>query len=109
MPHRAIIRRIALATLAAIGLCAPTLAAPKRKNPRLLDSVDDWGRPWVDCTFSLYKRLAAYRAQLKAKGQLPPTLEFALGTDIALRKVFKNKAWFKGEFTTQVAISAAKG
>ena len=100
---------LALAMIVAFGLCAPTHAAPKKKNPPLLDSVDDWGRPWVDCTFSMYKRLAAYRAQLKAKGQLPTTLEFALGTDIALRKVFKNKAWFKGQFTTQVAIAAAKG
>jgi len=95
----------------AVLLCAqyPAQAAEAGKDTSLLNTVDDWGRPWVDCTYSLYKRLAAYRAELKEKGELSARWQFAIGTEISLRKVFKNKAWFKGNLSTQVTISAAKG
>lgn len=103
--------RFAVLLVAACALCGPAPAQPagKVQDTSLLNTVDDWGRPWVDCTYSLYKRLAAYRTALADKRELPKQLQFALGTEISLRKVFRNKAWFKGELSTRVSIAAAKG
>ena len=62
----------------------------------------------MDCTYSLYERLATYRETLAQRGELPTKWEFAVGAQISLRKVLRNKAWFKGNFATEVRIQAAR-
>lgn len=74
-----------------------------------LDTTDDWGRPWGDAASSFYRRLDAHREHLAGQGVPADQMEFAVGTEITLEKVFRPKIWFKGDFSGRAAISAAKG
>lgn len=76
---------------------------------RWVDCCDEWGRPWGDCGSDFYGRLDAQRRHLAAQGISPEKMEFAVGTEISLRKVFRPKIWFKGDFSGEVSLSAAHG
>ena len=74
-----------------------------------LDTTDEWGRPWGDAASSFYRRLEPHRAQLAAQGVAPDDLEYAVGTEISLQKVFRPKIWFKGDFSGSISLEAARG
>jgi hypothetical protein len=74
-----------------------------------LDTTDDWGRPWGDAASSFYRRLETHREFVAAQGVPSDKMEFAVGTEITLQKVFRPKIWFKGDFSGRVSITAAKG
>ena len=79
------------------------------KNPDgvpWLDTNDDWGRPWGDAANHFYRNLEAAGA---APGAAAGEMEFAVGTELSLRKVFRPKVWFKGSFGSPVALEAARG
>ena len=73
------------------------------------DTTDDWGRPWGDAASSFYRRLETHRGHLAAQGIDPDKMEFAVGTEISLRKVFRPKIWFKGDLTGTATLEAARG
>ncbi len=74
-----------------------------------VDTNDEWGRTWADAASDFYDRLDAQRARLAAQGVPADAIEFAVGTDSSLRKVFQPKLWFKGDMSGAVQIEAARG
>lgn len=76
---------------------------------RWLDTTDEWGRPWGDAASDFYDRLDDQRAALGAQGVAPDAMQFAVGTETSLRKVFQPKLWFKGDLTLTVSLEAARG
>jgi len=76
---------------------------------RWLDTTDDWGRPWGDAASSFYRRLEICRRHLAGQGVRSDKMEFAVGTEMSLQKVFRPKVWFKGDMSGSVRIEAAGG
>ena len=74
-----------------------------------LDTTDDWGRPWGDAASSFYRRLEVHRQWFAEEGTDAARMQFAVGTEISLRKVFRPKVWFKGDMSGRVSIDAARG
>ena len=74
-----------------------------------LDTTDEWGRPWGDAASDFYHRLDDQRRLLKKQDVNRDRLQFAVGTEISLRKVFRPKVWFKGGFSGVVFLEAARG
>ncbi len=73
------------------------------------NSIDDWGRTWADAASDFYDRLEGYRTALIARGEDPATMQFAVGVETSLRKVFQPKLWFKGDLQPSVTLYAARG
>ena len=71
-------------------LCATSVAAQDLSNNPAdvpwLNTNDEWGRAWGDAANLLYKNLEAHRKVFGGD-----RLQFAVGTEIALRKVFRPK------------------
>ena len=74
-----------------------------------VDTIDHWGRPWGDAGCEFYRKLDAQRAHQAAHGVPAEEMQFAVGTEIALRKVFRPKLWFTGDLSGAVTVKAAKG
>ena len=95
-------------SLVFVLLCATSVAARDLSiNPAgvpWLNTNDEWGRAWGDAANQFYKNLEAHR---NVHGG--DRMQFAVGTEIALRKVFRPKVWFKGNFSGSVSITAARG
>ena len=79
------------------------------KGVRWMDTTDDWGRPWGDGASSFYRRLEAHRQRPAGRSVESNRMEFAVGTESSLRKVFRPKTWFKGDMSGRVALGAARG
>ena len=105
--------RIKLTLAVTLALCAGTAMcsdpAHNEQGVRWLDTTDDWGRPWGDAASSFYRRLELHRQALAEAGVASNSMQFAVGTDISLRKVFRPKTWFKGDLSGRVTIEAARG
>jgi glycosyl hydrolase family 123 len=87
-------------------------AADVTLNPKgipWVDTIDHWGRPWGDAGCDFYRRLDAQRKHQAAHGVPAGEMQFAVGTETALRKVFRPKFWFTGDLSGAVTIRAAKG
>ena len=69
-------------------LCATSVAPQDLSNNPAgvpwLNTNDEWGRAWGDAANQFYKNLEAHR---KVHGG--DRMQFAVGTEIALRKVFR--------------------
>ncbi len=95
-------------SLVFVLLCATSVAAQDLSNNPAgvpwLNTNDEWGRAWGDAANQFYKNLEAHR-NVHGGDQM----QFAVGTEIALRKVFRPKVWFKGNFSGSVSIMAARG
>ena len=92
--------------------CATVMAADLSKNPvgvPWVDTTDEWGRPWCDAASDFYKRLDVQRKSLASQGIATDQIQFAVGTELSLQKVFRPKLWFKGDMSGSVTIEAARG
>lgn len=69
--------------------------------PPGMNSCDPFGLPRESQQSQFEAKTAAY---LKAH----PDANFALGVETPVRKLFRDKLWFRGAFTNQVALSAAR-
>lgn len=113
--HHGWIWRIRILTallFASFGTGENAMSSDLQKNGQglsWLDTTDDWGRPWGDAASSFYRRLDSHRELLAGQGVASNKMEFAVGTEITLQKVFRPKVWFKGDFSGGASISAAKG
>ena len=89
-------------------LCATSVAPQDLSNNPAgvpwLNTNDEWGRAGGEAANQFYKNLEAHR--IVHGGD---RMQFAVGTEIALRKVFRPKVWFKGDFSGSVSITAARG
>jgi hypothetical protein len=79
----------------------PSLPAEERA---LRDTVDHWGLPFAD---QLRRFTAAVATQRQHLGAAAPQ-GFVVGVQHGLEKVPKNKYWFKGRYSNEVAIEAAQ-
>ena len=70
----------------------------------LLSGICHWGLPFSDQVRRLQAGEEAIRSEL---GDKAPQ-NFVIGIQHSLEKVPLNKYWFKGRFTTRVALSAAR-
>lgn len=68
------------------------------------DTVDHWGLPFSD---QLRRFIKARTNQQQALGNKAPK-NFIVGIQHSLEKVPLNKYWFKGQYTTEANLSAAK-
>ncbi len=94
-----------------LALTAETGADATRNEAGVpwVDSTDNWGLPWGDAASGFYGRLEDQRRALAAQGVATERIEFAVGTESSLRKVFRPKLWFKGDFSGSVKLDAARG
>ena len=93
-------------------LCLTTMGADLSKNAAgvpWVDTTDEWGRPWADAASDFYGRLDKQRRLLADQGVPAERMEFAVGTELSLRKVFRPKLWFKGDLSGSVHLEAARG
>jgi hypothetical protein len=74
-----------------------------------IHTTDDWGVPFADAATMFYSKIEQHRTWLAAQGVPADKMEFAVGTETSLRKVFHPKLWFHGEMTGVVRIAAARG
>lgn len=97
---------------AAVLLGATALAAPPDQKivdslppaeRAIKDTVDHWGLPFSD---QLRRLEAAAQAQREHLGALAPK-GFVVGVRHGLEKIPKNKYWFKGRYSNEVALEAA--
>ncbi|MBM3335153.1 hypothetical protein FJY63_10875, partial [Candidatus Sumerlaeota bacterium] len=72
------------------------------------NDVDHWGLPFSDQKRRFDKAFAAFEAKYRNAHPGAGPLNYALGVETALRKVFRNKWWFKGEMTDAVSLSACR-
>lgn len=87
-------------------------AADLPKNNRGIEwihSVDNWGVPFGDGATMFYAGVEKHRVWLAGQGTPADKMEFVVGTEISLRKVFTPKWWFRGSMTGQVDLAAARG
>lgn len=95
-----------------ILLAAVASAADLSKNEQgvaWLDTTDEWGRPWCDAASDFYLKLEDQRRLLESQGVNSGQMQFVVGTEISLRKVFRPKVWFKGDFSGKAVLEAARG
>ena len=89
-----------------------TIATDLEKNPvgiPWIHTTDDWGRPWCDAASDFYDRLDDQRQHLARHGLPADQMDFAVGTEHALQKVFRTKLWFRGDMSGSVRLQAARG
>jgi len=71
----------------------------------LFRSPDNWLRGRYDQKASLKRRAEAF---LKSKNISKEKVDYLLGVENSLKKVFKDKYWFKGKITDEVFLYSAK-
>lgn len=104
--------RYTVHSLACCILVCGIAFADNTLNPRgipWVDTIDHWGRPWGDAGCEFYRRLEGQREHQDAHGVPAGTMQFAVGTESCLRKVFRPKLWFTGDLSGSVSLQAAKG
>ncbi len=72
------------------------------------NDVDHWGLPFADDVRRFDKGCAAFEAKLRQKRPDAPPLNYVVGIETALRKVMRNKWWFKGQITDTANLSACR-
>lgn len=103
------IRTVSIAVLGMAGIVLSADLTHHENGIEWLHTTDDWGRPWGDACSSFYRRLEMHRELLANQGISPDQVEFAVGTENSLQKVFRPKMWFRGDFSGAVEIAAARG
>ena len=107
----------AVSVLLGLLLCIshPSLAQKKKSTPTfppaeeaIKNDVGPWGLPFADLKRKLDKGFAAFDAAYEAAHPKAAPLSYAVGIETSLRKVFRNKWWFKGEITDTVRLSACR-
>lgn len=74
-----------------------------------IHTTDHWGIPFADAATMFYARVEQHRTWLAQQGVPPEKMEFVVGTETSLTKVFRPKLWFHGEMAGAVKIAAARG
>ena len=88
--------------------CPPT-SAEEKKTPLRRNSLDDWGTGFSDCLERHTKGVAHFAsAYRKQREDAPETLDYVLGVESPLRKVFKDKLMFHGRYEPEIRILAAR-
>ncbi len=103
---------LALAGLILCAMAGGALAADATKNPHGIEWIhwtDHWGVPFGDAATMFYTGLERHRSWLAEQGTPPTKMQFVVGTESSLRKVFRQKWWFKGAMTGEVSLAAARG
>jgi hypothetical protein len=72
------------------------------------NDVDPWGLPFSDQKRKFDAGFAAFEAKYKQAHPDAGPLNYVVGIETSLRKVFKTKWWFKGEMTDVAALSACR-
>jgi hypothetical protein len=98
----------AMSTLTSALAAAPAddklLQSLPPEERAIKDTVDHWGLPFADQLRRLSAAVATQREQL---GALAPK-GFVVGIQHGLEKVPKNKYWFKGRYSNEAVIEAAR-
>ncbi|MBN1341737.1 MAG: DUF4091 domain-containing protein [Phycisphaerae bacterium] len=91
---------------------ASLLAADAHKNDQGVDWIDwtdNWGVPFGDAATMFYANVENHRKWLADQGVPADKMQFVVGAETSLRKVFRPKWWFHGDMTGQVHLAAARG
>jgi len=75
-----------------------------KEEQAMKDEVDHWGLPFSD----QLRRFIDARSQLKKHLGIETPKNFLLGLQHGLEKVPLNKYWFKGKYTNEITLTAAK-
>jgi len=106
-----------LSTFTVVGLVTCFLithlfAADATKNEHgvpWIHTTDHWGVPFGDAATMFYAKVEEHRTWLARQDVPAEKMEFAVGTETSLTKVFRPKLWFRGAMTGTVQIAAARG
>jgi len=102
--------RMTLLLVCSIFFAALSGSAEEKKKPYRRNSLDDWGVGFFDClerhTKGCDQFAEAYRGQAE---DAPETLDYVVGVESPLRKVFKDKFMFHGRYAPTAHIYAARG
>ena len=104
-------------TMVLIGLLAGVLATAafaadpthNEQGIEWIDTTDHWGVPFGDGATMFYQNVEGHRTWLAEQGTPADAMQFVVGTETSLRKVFRPKWWFRGQMTGGVEIAAARG
>ncbi|MCK5113760.1 MAG: DUF4091 domain-containing protein [Phycisphaerae bacterium] len=80
------------------------LATLPKKEQEMKDDVDHWGLPFADQLRRFIKARSQLQDQLGAKAPK----NFLVGIQHGLEKVPLNKYWFKGKYTNEINLTAAR-
>ncbi len=103
---------IAVTILAAVMVGGTAMAADADKNDQgipWIHTTTDWGVPFADAATMFYAGIEQHRVWLAQQGVAAEKMEYAVGTETSLTKVFRPKLWFHGAMTGSVRIAAARG
>ncbi|NOZ21137.1 MAG: DUF4091 domain-containing protein [Planctomycetes bacterium] len=108
-------RTVLLTVLATFLIANVSTAQKKKKLPdfppaemAIKDNVGPWGMPFSDLKNKFDRGFALYQEKYKQAHPDVEALNYVLGIETSLRKVFRNKWWFKGEITDMASISACR-
>jgi hypothetical protein len=97
----------AAAALLVVTCCSATFG--EQKQPLQRNSLDDWGMGFSDCLERHTNGCRDFAAAYQAKsGGNPATLEYVLGIESPLQKVFKDKFMFHGRHEPEIRLAAAR-
>ena len=103
---------VVLVGVTVLALASGAFAVDATKNDQGIEwihTTDHWGVPFGDGATMFYADVEQHRTWLAEQGTPAGKMEFVVGTEISLRKVFRQKWWFRGKMTGQVEIAAARG
>jgi hypothetical protein len=92
----------AMLWLCASAAMAVTVDSLPEAEKAIANDVDPWGLPFSD-------QLRHFQAEFsRFQATSPGEKSYALGWETGLRKVFKTKYWFKGQFGSSAKLTCAK-